>query len=443
MRTYLIAAIVSCCALGSGSTKAADPESITFNKDIAPIVFKSCASCHHPGEVAPFSLLTYEDVRKRDKQIQTVTADHYMPPWKSAAACGRFIGERRLEVEEIELISRWVEQGSAEGDLHDLPKTPEFSNDWKLGEPDIVLSMLHSCSIPADGPDIYRNFVFDVDVPEGKFIKAIEFRPGNRRIVHHAALSMDLDGKARQKFELTPADGFEGAAIAGELLPGSLAAWTPGRNPLPLPKGFSLPWKRGIGLVLQLHLHPSGKPETERSSIGLYFTDEPPRRSMVDIALIYKKIDIPPGEREYQCRDEFTVPADTDLYGLFPHMHLLGREFKLTAQMPSGEELTLLWIKDWDFNWQSDYQFEKPVRLPAGTKIVMQTVHDNSVENIRNPNRPPRRVKWGEQTTDEMAVVLVQLVPVVESDLDRFRSTQKGRLIGGIIAAESNRSPSN
>ncbi len=442
MRSYVIIALVSWSTLAFAPAKAADPVPITFNKDIAPIVFQHCATCHHSGEVAPFSLLTYEDVKKRDKQIQAVTADRYMPPWKSAAACGRFIGERRLQPGEIDLIARWVEQGSVEGNPHDLPSAPEFRTGWKLGEPDIVLSSPQSCSIPADGPDIYRNFVFDVNVPEGKFIKAVEYKPGNRRVVHHAALSMDVSGKARMKYQLNPAEGFEGASVAGELLPGSMAAWTPGRDPLPLPKGFSLPWKPGVGLVLQLHLHPSGKPETERSSIGVYFTDERPKRSMVDVGLIYKKIDIPPGEREYRCRDEFTLPIDMDAYGLFPHMHLLGRHFKLTAQPPSGDELTLLRIDDWDFNWQSDYQFEKPIRLQAGTKITMETVHDNSAENIRNPNRPPRRVKWGEQTTDEMAVALLQLVPVVEDDLDKFRSTQKGRIIGGIIAAESNRSQS-
>jgi hypothetical protein len=435
--------MISCGALFRGLTSAADQTPITFNKEIAPIIFKSCAPCHHPGEVAPFSLLTYEDTKKHAEQIQVVTASRYMPPWKGAAECGPFIGERRLQPGDVDLIAKWIEQGSVEGDPRDLPAPPEFRSGWVLGEPDVVLSMPQSCSIPADGPDIYRNFVFDLNVPKGKFIKAVEYRPGNRRIVHHAALSMDVGGRARQKYEKSPAEGFEGASIAGELLPGSLAAWTPGRNPLPLPTGFSLPWKDGVGLVLQLHLHPSGKAESEQSSIGVYLTDKPPERSMVNIGLIYKKIDIPPGEREYRCRDDFTLPIDMDAYGLFPLMHLLGRQFTLTAQSPDGSELTILRIDDWDFNWQSDYQFQKPVRIKAGTKLVMETVHDNSGENIRNPNRPPRRVKWGEQTTDEMAVALLQLVPVAEDDLNKFRSTQKGRIIGGIIAGESNQGSSD
>jgi len=289
-------------------------------------------------------------------------------------------------------------------------------------------------AVPAEGRDVYRNFVFDVSIPEGKYLKAAEYRPGNRRIVHHAALSMDIDGKSRQKDEADPEPGFAGNSIQGQLLPGSLSAWTPGRDALPLPDGFSLPWKPGVGLVLQLHLHPNGKPETEQSSIGLYLTDEPPQRSMVDMWLIYKKIDISPGEKEYRSRDEFTLPIDMEAFGIFPHMHMIGRDFKVTAQPPEGEPISLLWIDDWDFNWQSCYQYDAPMKLPAGTKIVMETVHDNSAENIRNPSSPPRRVKWGEQTTDEMSIAMLQLVPVNEDDMPKLREAQGRRIIGGITA---------
>jgi hypothetical protein len=373
----------------------------------------------------------------RDKQVRDVTGNHFMPPWKSVEGHGRFLGERRLTPRQIDLIARWVEQGAVEGDSRDLPPAPEFSGDWKLGKPDIVLTMSEPYSVPAVGPDLYRNFVFDVTVPEGKYIRATEYRPGNRRVVHHAALSMDVDGKARQKHEASSEPGFAGASIQGRLLPGSLSVWTPGCDAVSLPEGFSLPWKPGVGLVLQLHLHPTGKPESEQSSIGLYFTDKPPRRSMVDIAFIYRQLDIPPGERAYRSRDEFTLPIDMEAYGVFPHMHLLGREFKLTAQPPEGDAFTLLWIDDWDFNWQSVYQYETPVRLRAGTRITMETVHDNSVDNIRNPSDPPRRVKWGDQTTDEMSVAMLQLVPVHESDLEKLRTRYRGRVVSG-IAAENN-----
>jgi hypothetical protein len=294
--------------------------------------------------------------------------------------------------------------------------------------------MLEPYQVKADGPDDFRNFAFDLVVPEGKYIKAAEFHPSNRVVVHHAALMIDTNGEARKKDAADTGPGFEGAALPGPLLPGSLATWTPGRDPSPLPEGLSLPWKEGNALILQLHLHPSGKPEVEQSSIGFYLTDEPPRRSMVDMLLINTEIDIPPGERSYSARDEFTLPLDMEALGIFPHMHLIGREIKITAQLPGKEDpLSLLWINDWDFNWQGFYQYEKPVKLPAGTQIVMETVHDNSAENIRNPHSPPKRMRWGEQTTDEMSVTILQLVPSDEKDREKLASHRR-RVLSEVAA---------
>jgi mono/diheme cytochrome c family protein len=405
---------------------------VTFNKDIAPLVFENCAGCHHPGEVAPFSLLNYGDVKKRAKQIVQVTGERFMPPWKSLEGHGTFVDERRLTNEEIALIARWVEQGAVEGNAADLPPQPVFKEGWKLGKPDIVVTMPEAYSIPADGPDIYRNFVYDVEIPAGKYIKAAEFMPQNRKIVHHAVLAMDNDGRARKDDEADPAPGYPGSLnLPGQLFPGSLAAWTPGRDALPLPEGLSLPWQAGAGLILQLHLHPSGKPESEQSSIGLYLTDEPPKRSMVDLVLIDQKIDIPPGEKFYRTRDAYTLPIDMEAYGLFPHMHLIGKEIKLTAYPPAGQPFSLIWINDWDFNWQNFYQYSEPVKLVAGTKLVLEAVHDNSAENIHNPSVPPQRVTWGEQTTNEMSAAIVQLVPVKEGELDKL---ERRRVLGGITA---------
>ncbi|HUQ69990.1 MAG TPA: hypothetical protein VM165_10730, partial [Planctomycetaceae bacterium] len=369
---------------------------VTFNKDIAPLFFQKCADCHRPGEVAPFALLTYADAKKRSQQLQTVTTDRFMPPWKSVAGHGTFQGERRLTSDEIALVARWVEQGAPEGAAADLPPLPKFPEGWRLGQPDLVVTMPVDYEIPAEGPDVYRNFVLPLEIPAGKYIKAAEFRPANRRIVHHAVLAMDVTGGSGKQDDADPAPGFKGGLnVPGQLFPGGLSTWTPGREPGPLPEGLSMPWKPGADFVLQLHLHPSGKPEVERSSIGFYLTDQPPQRSMLDLLMIDKNINIPPGEPAYRTRDEFTLPIDVEVLGIFPHMHLIGRDIKVTAHPPEGDPFSLLWIDDWDFNWQNFYQYAAPIKLSAGTRIVLEAVHDNSADNVRNPSTPPARVTWG------------------------------------------------
>jgi len=408
---------------------------VTFNKHIAPLLFQHCAACHRPDEVAPFSLLTYEDARRRAKQLHVVTSQRFMPPWKSVAGHGSFVGERRLTDDEIALLERWAEQGAPEGDPKDLPPAPKFPEDWQLGQPDIVLTMPEAYEIPADGPDIYRNFVLKLELPPGKYLKAAEFRPANRRVVHHAVLAIDPTGNCRKQDEAEPEPGFKGGLnLPGQVLPGSMGVWTPGRDPLPLPDGLSMPWAAGADLVLQLHFHPSGKPESDRSSIGLFLTEEPPRKSMVDLIMIDRKIDIPPGERTYRTQDELTLPIDVDLLGVFPHMHLIGRDFKLTAHPPSGDAFPLLWINDWDFNWQSFYQYATPMKLPAGTRIVLEATHDNSADNVRNPSQPPERVVWGEQTTNEMTVAILQMVPQQGTELPKLIGAQRQRLLSIIQA---------
>lgn len=410
-------------------------EAPTFNKHIAPIVFEHCSGCHRPGEVAPFSLLSYGDVQKRAKQIAKVTSERFMPPWKSVEGHGQFIGERRLTKDQVELISRWVSGGVVEGEARDLPAAPQFNDGWKLGKPDIVVEMNEPFTVPADGADVYRNFVLKLEIPKGKYLKALEYRPSNRRVVHHALFASDSTGKARKEDEADPLPGSEGSLnIPGRLFPGSMSAWAPGREARPLPEGISMPWNNKHDLILQLHLHPSGKAEDEQSSIGFFLTDEPPRRSMVDVMMLDRNIDIPPGEMAFRTRDEFVVPVEMEVLALFPHMHMLGKDFKITAVPPSGEPFSLIWISDWDFNWQSLYQCEPAVKLPAGTKIVLEGLHDNSAANVRNPNHPPARVTFGEQTANEMTAALVQLVPVAEGDFAKMVEANKRRVISVITA---------
>jgi hypothetical protein len=385
--------------------------SLTFTRDVAPLVFKHCAACHRPGEVAPFALLSYRDVKKRARQIEQVTASRFMPPWKPVAGHGEFRSARRLTNDEIGLFKQWVAEGAVEGDAKDLPAPPTFATGWQLGEPDLIVTMPKEYQIPTEGRDVYRNFVIPLQIPEGKYIRAVEYRPSNRRVVHHAGLAFDTSGKLRALDGKDGAPGFTQSSVPGQLFPGSMSFWVPGKEPRPMPEGVSLPWPKGADFVLQLHLHPSGKPEVEQSTVGFYFTTTPPRHGMGTILLNYTRIDIPAGEKAYHTRETKTLDRDVDLYGVFPHMHLIGKEIKLTAVLPDGTTKSLLWIDNWDFNWQNYYEYATPVLLPKGTQMVMEATHDNSADNPANPNQPPKRVTHGEQTTNEMALVFINTLP--------------------------------
>jgi hypothetical protein len=406
-----IVALAACVSGGpgvAGETRTA----VTFNKDIAPLVFERCAGCHRPGEVAPFSLLGYGDVRKRAELIRTVTHERTMPPWKAEPGALHFADERRLSDDQVALIDRWVQSGTPEGDPADLPPAPRFTPGWQLGEPDMVLNMSEPYALADQGPDVYRCFVIPLEVPAGKYLAAVEFRPGNRRIVHHAVLA-SLPHKAAQA-KLAAGDGKSfgsGLAPPGQLLPGPLAFWTPGMVPRPLPDGLAAAWSNGSDLILQLHLHPSGKPETEQSQIGLHFTDQKPRGRLRLMVLNNERIDIPPGETDHAVKVSTTLRDALDVHGVFPHMHLIGRTVKVTATLPDGKVQPLIAIGDWNFNWQHYYQYTTPVRLPAGTKVEGHFTYDNSGANPANPNKPPQRVTYGEQTANEMAIVIFDVLP--------------------------------
>jgi mono/diheme cytochrome c family protein len=386
---------------------------VTFNKDVAPLLFRRCASCHRPGEVAPFPLLGYRDASRRAGLIQDVTAGRIMPPWKPEPGSGHFAGERRLTDDEIAMIARWVQDGVPEGDPADLPPPPRFADGWQLGEPDMVVKMEEPYALAAEGPDVYRCFVIPLQVPSGKYLKAVEYRPGNRRIVHHALHAMLPHRAAQAKLAAGDGKSFgSGLAPPGKLLPGQLGFWTPGMEPQPLPDGFAAEWPEGSDLVLQLHLHPSGKPETEQSSIGLHFTDQKPRGRLRLAMLSNKEIDIEPGDAEHVVKASMTIKEPVEVYGVFPHMHLIGRTVKATATLPDGSTEPLISIGDWDFNWQYYYRYASPLRLPAGTKLEGRWTYDNSDANPANPSRPPKRVTYGEQTANEMAILILDVTPV-------------------------------
>ncbi len=430
IRLILSSALVIAC----GVVRA---DEVTFNKQVAPILWKNCASCHRPGQIGPFSLITYKDAAKRAEFIKQITNDRRMPPWKPEAGFGEFRDVRRLSDEDLKTLAHWADAGAPEGNPKDLPQPPKFVDGWQLGEPDLVLKMPKPFAVYASGRDIYRNFVITVPVDRDRTVAAVEFRPGNRRVVHHALLFLDAYGQARKR---DGGDGQPGYATFGGIgiLPtGGLGGWAPGSTPRRMPEGVGMYLAKGSDLVMQVHYHPDGKPETDLSSVGIYFTAKPATKIVGGIAVRSRSIDIPPGESHHVVHAQSQpLPTDVTTLAVFPHMHNLGREMKMTAVTPDGAELPLIWIRDWDFNWQGSYQYRQPVHLPKGTVLKVDAVYDNTADNPKNPSSPPKRVTWGEQTTDEMCLCGVSVVTETPADMKKIRSmnfAQLGAVLGGGI----------
>ena len=394
----------------SDSGRGAAP---TFARDVAPILFNNCASCHRPGEVAPFSLLRYEDAKKRARLIAEVTQSRLMPPWKPQKGYGEFAGERHLSAAQIELLRRWAAAGAPEGDASDLPPQPKFTQGWQMGKPDMIITMPKAITIPADGPDVSLSFVIPVNLPRDKYIRATEFRPGNRRVVHHASVFTDTSGKARQLEKQSGGYGFRGGMGVGknDFVPsGSLGGYVPGMMVNPAAPDAPSVLPKNSDVVFGLHYHPSGKAESDQSSIGLYFTDKAPRRIGSVILMGVLNLEIQPGESAHPEKDTFTLPVDVEMQSIAPHMHIIGKTVRMWAELPNGTTRPLIKINDWDFNWQGTFYYQKPFRLPRGTKIHGEWTHDNSKNNPRNPTHPPRRVTNGENSTDEMAAAWIPVL---------------------------------
>lgn len=409
--------------------RASSGRTVTYNRDIAPIVHAHCTNCHRDGEVAPFALTSYDDAAKRAAWILDVVESCFMPPWRAKEGHGLFTGERRLTLGEVALLKSWVTEGAPEGNPDDLPPLPKFVSGWRLGEPDLVLRVPEAYEVPADGPDTFRNFAIKLDIHERINVKAIEFRPGNPRVVHHGVVLCDPTSKALERDAADPKPGYPSAATGvEELVRGAqyLDVWAPGVTSQPFPHGVALPVEPGSALVLNVHYHPSGKPESDQSMVGLYLADEnEPISRPVFVDLLFTvgsaDIDIPPGERSHRVTANFTLPTDITLLGVFPHMHYLGTEMKATAVRPGGREEPLIWIEKWDFNWQDKYVYSSPLELPKGTRLELEARFNNSADNPHNPSDPPQRVLFGEESTDEMCLIILQAATASQTEADQLR----------------------
>ena len=393
---------------------------VTFNHDIAPIIFRNCAQCHHPGEAGPFPLLSYADVKSHGRQIAYVTGKHIMPPWLPDSGELKFADELRLTDREIATIQAWVEQGELEGKPSDLPATPKFSLGWQLGKPDVIVRAAKPYLLPASGSDQYWNFVFPAVVNRTRWLKAIEIRPGDKRLVHHANVLVDREQSGR-RMEKEPGAGFGGMELIIEsetFDPDShFLFWKPGSPPYVEPDGMALRLDKTTDLVLNTHLQPSGKVEPIQPTLGLYFTDKPATMHPILLQLDNdRKLDIPPGAKNFLVSDDFTLPVEASVLAIYPHAHYLGKDLLALATFPDGTKRTLIHISHWDLNWQAVYHYAQPVDLPAGTTISMRFTYDNSADNIRNPNQPPQRVLAGNRAVDEMAHLWLQVLPRESSE---------------------------
>jgi Flp pilus assembly protein TadD/mono/diheme cytochrome c family protein len=424
-RAGLISGVLALLAVGAAGlaakrsssvqpAKNTVPAAVSFNHDVAPIIYRNCARCHHPGEAGPFPLLSYTDVKAHARQIAYVTSKRIMPPWLPDANGPKFKDELRLSEEEIATIRAWVEQGEAEGNASDLPKAPSFAVGWQLGKPDVIVRAEKPYMLPASGTDQYWNFVFRTPVSRTRWLRAIEIRPGDKRLVHHANVLVDREESGR-RLEKEPGAGFGGMELIIEseaFDPDShFLFWKPGSPPYVEPDGMALRLDQGTDLVLNTHLQPSGKGEPIQPTLGLYFTDKPATlRPMLLQLENDRKLDIPAGEKNFVVTDEFTLPVDARVLAIYPHAHYLGKDLTGLATLSNGKKQTLIHISHWDLNWQAVYHYEQPMDLPAGTKITMRFVYDNSTENIRNPNQPPQRVVAGNRAADEMAHLWLQVL---------------------------------
>lgn len=413
------------------------PDQVTFCEHIAPLIFNNCYECHRSGEAAPFTLASYQDVSKRATMLQEVIGRRFMPPWHPAPGDVEFRNSRRLGDQQIALFDKWVATGKPEGDVTKLPELPSFADGWRLGKPDLTVTMSDFFPVPADGKDIYRNFVIPLDLPEDKWLTAIDIRPNERSVVHHVLYFADESGTARQRSGGDGQPGFRGMGFRAVQVGG----WAVGGTPEQLPYGLARKLPAGSDLILACHFHPVGKAADVKITAALYFADKPPTRDFVRFQVppgygrgTKLSEGVPPGEKSFQISGRYTLPADGDLISLAGHAHYICTSMKATATLPDGTVLDLLSIPAWDFNWQGQYLLKESLHLPKGTVLYGEVNYDNSEDNLNNPNYPPKLIRWGLQSTDEMGSLFFGMA-VDDATLFQNRGRARRDAAGGQLLA--------
>ena len=438
---WALALAVGGCRDAEEATSLPVPDEPTFGSHVGEILHRECTPCHREGGVAPFPLESYYDAWIRADLIAQMTEERRMPPWLPKGGDYRFADERRLSDREVAILQKWAELGAPEGDPDAAPALGEITGGWILGQPDLILEMSEPYTVPAleqgqrqgrKGQDVFRSFVIPMDLSEMKHVRAVEFQPDDRRVVHHAIMSVDHGSGSRLEDARDPQPGFDGAFSSSRALQpaGFVLGWTPGVVPRWNPEGLTWSLEPGVDFVIQAHFMPLEEEVDVQLRVGLYFGEAPAERTRLvkNMYLLGRTIDIPAGNSRYRVEDSFEVPVDVEILGLYPHAHYLARTMEFEAVLPNGIERTLIRIEEWDFDWQDMYTFENPVALPAGTQLFMRWVYDNSAENPRNPHDPPQRVTFGFTSADEMSELWIQARPkepsefsVLQEAVDRKR----------------------
>jgi hypothetical protein len=385
-------------------------KAVTFD-DVAPILNEHCVSCHRPGDVGPFSLVGYDNAKKYSAMILSATSSKRMPPWKAVHGYGSFLDENVLSTDKLATLKKWNDAGAPKGKekATSIPKALP-KGEWALGKPSFTLTPKKAFKLGAEGDDVYRNFVFDLGNTEPVYVTAMDVLPGNKKVVHHVIAFLDAKGQS-VRHEQRNTDGQEGYSTTGGgvgFMPsGALGGWAPGVRARHTAKGMAFVVNPGTKIVCQVHYHKSGKDELDQTRLGIYTTPEKPEKVSDIYWAANPMFKIPAGEKNHRVAWTETIPADATIYTVMPHMHLLGKSMKARIVTPEGKEIPLVFVDQWDFNWQLVYNLKDPLFVTKGTKLHIEAFYDNSTDNPHNPNQKPRAVTWGEQTTDEMALLVV------------------------------------
>ncbi len=411
------------CPIPRSTTAVAGNGEVTYHRDVLPILQKHCQTCHRPGEVGPFSLMTYRQAVNWAADIKSFTQRRIMPPWKPSEGPA-FHNERRLSDKELAVLAAWADGGTPQGNVNDAPPPVKFPEGWQLGTPDLILTVDEDYVLGATGRDVFRCFVLPTSLKEDKYVAAVEVRPGNPRIVHHALLFVDATGQgrkleAREQEKRKKADpdhpdskvdtgpGYSVAMGVGFVPQGGLSGWAPGQMPRYLPEGSGFFLPKNSDVVIQLHYHRNGRLERDRTQIGLYFAKDQVKKPYAGGVIRGRFIFIPAGNERYHVEGDLYATGDFMLHSVMPHMHMVGKEVKVTITPPDGQPQTLVAIKEWDYNWQETYFLKEPIAIKEGTRLHVDAYYNNSSTNPNNPFNPPRMVLFGEQTTNEMCFVFL------------------------------------